>query len=188
MQMRRGWAGLVAMAGIVLAGCEETPPGDGGAGEGIVEAPVFQEDTVATVNALTCPAVSAVRARVDTVRLAAGESRVVQLEGDGRQHSLWIWSDDATRTIVLSEMRGTQNGVEIEVEPDPTPATLPWAMLSLDAGDCRGDGAAPIIVKRHDDGVYTVPDGGFDERSSSAFAVLRGNSGYMLATPTKDFP
>ena len=120
--------------------------------------------------------------------IPADSSRVVHLEGAGRDHSLWIWSSDVpTRTVVISEMAGTRNGVDIDITPDPASPSLPWAMLTLDAGDCR-DGPSPIIVRRHDDGVFTVPDGGYDESSSTAFAVLRGNSGYMLATPTKTPP
>ena len=187
MRTRRGWVGLAGVLGVLLAACEEPGPGDG-AGTGVAGAAEAEEDTLTAVATLTCPAVSAVRAREDTIALAPGESRVVRLEGAGRNHSLWIWGDSAgTRNIVLSEMVGEQNGVDIDVSPEPESPSQPWAMLTLDARDCPR-GLPPFIVKRHDDGVFTRPDGGYDSTSVSAFAVLRGNSGYMLATPTKRPP
>ena len=174
-------------AGVLLAACEDPVPGDG-AGKGAAEGPAFAEDTLANVTMVTCPTLTALLARADTLVLAAGESRVVRLEGAGRDHSLYVWEDSAgPRTIVVREIAGTDNGVEIDVAPDPASGTTPWAMLTLDAADCP-DGPQPFIVKRHDGGVFTVPDGGYDASSSTAFAVLRGNSGYMLATPTKGPP
>ena len=187
MQMRRGWAGLALVVGVVtLAGCDkDLAPGP--IEKGISE-DAFVEDTLPEVAALTCPAVRGVAARSDTFVILADSSRVVHLEGGGRDHSLWIWSDDVpTRTVVISEMLGTRNGVDIDITPDPANPSTPWALLTLDAGDCRS-GPTPFIVRRHEDGVFTLPDGGFDESTSTAFAVLRGNSGYMLAAPTKGPP
>ena len=192
MRMRHGWAGLVAFAGAVLltACVDDPPPADDGPGDTVIGEGSFVEDTLGDTEMalLTCPAVSPVRVRSDTFVIPQDSSRVVHLEGTGRDHSLWIWSDDVpTRTVVISEMVGTRNGVDIDITPDPAAGAGPWALLTLDAGDCRS-GPDPFIVRRHESGVFTLPDGGYDDSTSTAFAVLRGNSGYMLAAPTKSPP
>ena len=183
MQMRRGWAGLVVL-GVLLGGCEDgTAPGGGTGGEG-----ESGEETLTDVAIMECPVVSPAAARADTFTVLADSSRVVHLAGAGRAHSLWIMADDVPRrTVVVREMAGTANGVDIDISPDPEAEDVPWAMLTLDARDCAR-GSRAIIVRRLETGAYTRPDGGFATETSTAYALLRGNSGYMLATPTKGPP
>ena len=183
MQMRRGWIGLAVVGVAFLAGCEDEVATGGGPGEG-GSGGAFVEDTLASVTPLDCAPLAPAQARTDTVDIKADSSRVIYLPGDGRGHSLWVWGDSAaTRTVVIREMSGSTNGVEIG-EPSAASTSAPWAMLILDARGCPAD-PPPFIVKRHDDGVFTVPEGGYDPTTSAAFALVRGNSGYMLSTPTR---
>jgi hypothetical protein len=189
MQMRRWWVGLFGVVGVsVGAACkgETVPPEpeDGGGKVTTAEESAFREDTVQALNALPCPTITAAQARAERIRIPRDSSRVIWLEGSGRNHYLQVWAiHSADRIVTLTEMQGDTNGVNLEISPAPESATVPWGLVNLDARGCSGDGS-PIIVKRHADGVLTVVDGSYDSRTREAFGVLRGNSGYMLATPT----
>ncbi|MBW3630183.1 MAG: hypothetical protein KY464_12895 [Gemmatimonadetes bacterium] len=175
MQMRHGWAGLVGvLAAFFAAGCN---PMRGNPGDS-----TFKEDTLARMTPLNCtPPAAALRGPV-TVELPENNGRAIRFEGNGRNHVLTVWgSRSSARRLVLSEMEGNTSGVNVQITPAPDAAT-PWGVLTLDARGCDTS-RPPRIVKRHDDGTLTVPDGGYDPVSESAFAVLRGNSGYMLSAP-----
>lgn len=188
MHKRRGWAGLLGVVGLSVAfACNDPEPSpdepqDPVPGEDS-QRTASEGEPIARFQPRPCPTLTDARAQIDTVEIPANQGRAIRLPGGGRNHSLLVWAQrSVNRRLVLSEMKGDTNGVQLAFAEGVDSTGEPWGLLTLDARGCTGEGD-PYIVKRHDDGTLTVPGGGYDSATVSAFAVLRGNSGYMLATP-----
>lgn len=175
MEMRQRWVGLIGIVGVsLLFGCG-VRQGD----------PTFKETPIPRMTVATCRPLGPPRTQDARTEIPAGQSRLVYLPGEGRDHSLLIWADHSTDRVVTLRELGNETGVHVTLSPAPADRTLPWGVVTLDARECQSE-RPPVVVKRHDDGSLSEPGGSYDARRASAVAVLRGNSGYMLATPTRE--
>lgn len=185
MVMRRGWAGFLGVIGVSLSfACVDSGPGQEETEDpgGVSAQSTTFEEAVPEFRQIPCTTLEGVAGgRKETVDIPAGRGRAVRLRGNGRSHLLQIWPQrSGNRRLVLTELPGDTVGVNLQVEEGADTTGEPWGVLTLDA---RGCPANAYIVKRNDDGTLTNPGGGYDSTTASAFVVLRGNSGYLLATP-----
>ena len=110
------------------------------------------------------------------------KGRLIHIPGAaGRKHALWVFASPVARTVTIEEVaQGEVDGLEIEVTP-PSPSGEPWAYLRLDAAGCAVDPAEGARIVNTTTGM--APFGGFDSQDNYAFAILTGNSTYILSAP-----